>query len=84
MNTLITILKLIPALIAAIKAVEDAVPVSGKGKEKLETITGIAEVVYDSTAELQKDTPKEKLIQIIIGAAGKLVNLFNVTGLFKK
>jgi hypothetical protein len=84
MNTLITILKLIPALIAAIKALEDAAPITGKGKEKLDTVVSIADLVYDSTADLQKDMPKQKLIELIIGTVGKLVGFFNGLGIFSK
>ena len=74
MNAVIMILQLIPALIAAMKAVEDAIPGSGKGEEKLSAIRQILEAV-DSGAT--KYWPQ---IQAVIGV---LVNLFNKTGTFK-
>jgi len=74
MNTVIMILQLIPALIAALRAIEDAIPGSGKGEEKLAAVRSILEAV-DSGAT--KYWPQ---IQSVIGV---LVGLFNKTGTFK-
>lgn len=74
MNTVIMILQLIPALIAALRAIEDAIPGSGKGEEKLAAVRSILEAV-DSGAT--KYWPQ---IQSVIGV---LVSLFNKTGTFK-
>ena len=74
MNTVIMILNLIPALIAAMKAIEEAVPGVGKGEEKLAAVRGILEAV-DSGAS--KYWPQ---IQAVIGV---LVGLFNKVGTFK-
>ncbi len=74
MNTVIMILQLIPALIAALRAIEDAIPGSGKGEEKLAAVRSILEAV-DSGAT--KYWPQ---IQSVIGV---LVGLFNKTGAFK-
>ena len=74
MNTVIMILNLIPALIAAMKAIEDAIPGAGKGEEKLAAVRQILEAV-DSGAS--KYWPQ---IQAVIGV---LVGLFNRTGAFK-
>jgi hypothetical protein len=71
MNVLMTIINLIPALIAAIKAIEAAVPGSGKGEEKLAAVRGILEAVDASYASLW---PK---IQTVVSV---LVALFNKTG----
>lgn len=73
MNTLMTIISLIPALIAAIKAIEAAVPGVGKGEEKLAAVRGILESIDASYASLW---PK---LQPIVGV---LVNLFNKTKAF--
>jgi hypothetical protein len=75
MNAVIIILQLIPALIAAMRAIEEAIPGTGKGEEKLAAIRGILEAV-DSGAS--KYWPQ---IQSVIGV---LVGLFNATGVFKK
>lgn len=71
MNVLMTIINLIPALIAAIKAIEAAVPGSGKGEEKLAAVRGILESVDASYGALW---PK---IQSVVAV---LVALFNKTG----
>ena len=73
MNQIIAILQIIPMLIQVIKAVEEAIPFSGKGKEKLDAVINIV----DSMGELAKQIPLEKIISI-------LVNLFNITGVFRK
>ena len=70
---LMTIINIIPALIAAIKAIEAAVPGAGKGEEKLAAVRGILESVDASYAALW---PK---LQPIVGI---LVNLFNKTKAF--
>lgn len=74
MNTLMTIINLIPALIAAIKAIEAAVPGTGKGEEKLIAVRGILENVDASYSSLW---PR---LQPIVGV---LVNLFNRTKAFE-
>ena len=74
MNTVVIILQLIPALIGAMRAIEDAIPGTGKGEEKLAAVRQILEAV-DSSAS--KYWPQ---IQAVIGV---LVGLFNKTGAFK-
>ena len=74
MNTIVMILQLIPALIQAMKAIEDAIPGSGQGEAKLSAIRQILEAV---DAGATKYWPQ---IQAVIGV---LVGLFNKTGAFK-
>ena len=74
MNTVIIILQLIPALIAAMKAIEEAVPGNGQGEQKLAAIRGVLEAADSGVA---KYWPQ---IQTAIGV---LVGLFNRTGTFK-
>jgi len=74
MNTLMTIINLIPALIAAIKAIEAAIPGAGQGEAKLAAVRGILESVDAAYADLW---PK---IQPIVGV---LVRLFNKSGEFQ-
>jgi len=71
MNTVIMILNLIPAIIKAILAIEAAVPVGGKGAEKLEAIRETLEIADSNVAVLW---PK---IQSVVGV---FVKLFNKTG----
>jgi len=75
MNTIVIILQLIPALIAAMKAIEDAIPGSGQGEAKLSAIRQILEAVDAGAAKFWPQ------IQTTIGI---LVNLFNATGAFRK
>ena len=74
MQTLLTIAQLLPAIIAAIKAIEEAIPGSGQGEAKLAAVRGIIEAVDASYKSLWPQ------LQPIIGV---LVGLFNKTGAFK-
>ena len=74
MNTIVTILNLLPALITAIKAIEDAIPGSGQGEQKLAAVRAILEAVDGSVAKLWPQ------ISAVIGV---LVGLFNKTAVFK-
>lgn len=74
MDKLLTILKLLPAIIAAIKAIEEAIPASGKGAEKLAAVRQIIETVDSATATLWPQ---------IAPVIATLVTLFNTTGVFK-
>ena len=75
MGNIVIILQLIPALIAAIKAIEEAIPGSGQGEQKLAAVRGILEAV---------DASATKLWPQISSVIGVLVGLFNSTGVFKK
>lgn len=75
MNAIVTILNLLPALITAIRAIEDAIPGAGQGEQKLAAVRGILEAV---------DASATKLWPQISGVIGVLVGLFNSTGVFKK
>ena len=75
MQNLVIILQLIPALITALKAIEDAIPGSGMGEQKLSAVRAMLEVIDGSISKLWPQ---------ISGVIGVLVNLFNATGVFKK
>lgn len=64
------LLQIIPAIITAIKAVESAVPGSGKGKEKLDAIIAVATAANDT---LNQSVPQ------LTNIVGILVKLFNLT-----
>lgn len=75
MKTLIAVLQLLPVIIDAVKALESAIPLPGKGKDKLDTILGIvSDVAGDVTS----------LIPAITATIARVVALFNKTGLFGK
>ena len=73
MNTITIILQLIPALITAMKAIEDAIPGTGTGEQKLAALRQILEAVDGSISKMWPQ---------IATTIGVLVNLFNVTGVF--
>lgn len=75
MNAIITVFQLIPAIIAAMKAIEEAVPGQGKGEQKLAAIREMLELVDGTVAKLWPQ---------ISGVVGVLVKLFNQTGAFGK
>jgi hypothetical protein len=75
MATLVLILNLIPALIKAIAAIEEALPVAGAGKEKLGAIKEIITTTYTAGTEIWPTV--EKVIGVLVG-------LFNKTGAFAK
>ena len=72
---LTTILNLLPAIITAIKAIEEAIPGQGKGEQKLADVREILEAVSSQAGALWPQ------IQTVIGI---LVGLFNRTGVFQK
>ena len=75
MNQVIVILQLIPSLIAAIQAVESAVPGNGAGKDKLNAVLAIITGI---------DTAMAALVPQLTTTITALVGLFNATGMFKK
>lgn len=75
MSNIVIVLQLIPALIAAIKAIEDAIPGSGMGEQKLAAVRAMLEVIDGSISKLWPQ---------ISGVIGVLVGLFNAAGVFKK
>ena len=74
-TTATIILNLLPALITAMKAIEEAIPGQGKGEDKLAAIRAILEATNSQVGTLWPT------IQTVIGV---LVSLFNKTGVFTK
>ncbi len=70
LTTISAVLNLIPAIIKAITAIEEALPDGGKGEQKLLAIRTIIESVDEKAKEIWPT------IQVAINV---LVNLFNVT-----
>ncbi|MBK6594357.1 MAG: hypothetical protein IPG23_17580 [Burkholderiales bacterium] len=75
MGNIVIILQLIPSIIASLKAIEDAIPGSGMGEQKLSAVRAMLEVIDGSISKLWPQ---------ISGVIGVLVTLFNNTGIFKK
>jgi hypothetical protein len=73
--TVTTVLQLLPAIITAIKAIEEAIPGKGQGEMKLAAMREILEAASGQVSSLWP---------IIEKAIGILVGLFNKTGTFAK
>ncbi len=69
MQTVIAILQLIPALIAAIKAIEEAIPGQGKGEAKLAAVREIIEATYEGVSKMWPAI--EKTIAILVAMLNK-------------
>lgn len=75
MNNVLILLNLIPAVIAALKAIEEAIPGKGQGEQKLVAVRQVLEIADGSIAKLWPQVSQVVTV---------LVNLFNTTGVFKK
>ena len=84
MNTLLIILKLFPLILAAIQAVEKAIPLPGQGNKKLELILEVLKSAYDGSTDLAKQFSFERLVAIAVPMIAKIVDLHNALGLFQK
>ena len=69
------VLQIIPALIAAVKAIEEAIPGQGKGEAKVAAVREIVTVVNAEAVTLWP---------ILEKVVGILVTTFNKTGVFVK
>ena len=71
MDKLILIFKLLPAIITAIQAIEEAIPGKGEGEKKLEAVRQMLIAVDGGLGSLWPQ---------IAGVVSTLVALFNQTG----
>ena len=62
MNTLLIILKIFPLVLAAVQAVEQAIPLPGQGNKKLELVLDVLKSAYDGSADLAKQFSWDKLV----------------------
>lgn len=69
------VLQLIPALIAAVKAIEEAIPGQGKGEAKVAAVRQIIAAATDQAAAIWPVL--EKVISILVAT-------FNASGVFNK
>lgn len=75
MQTVVIIFQLLPAIIAAIKAIEDAIPGQGKGELKLAAIREILEAADDGYGKFWPQI--SKTVSVLVG-------IFNKAGVFNK
>ena len=75
LSTATALLQLLPAIITAIRAIEEAIPGKGLGEMKL---AAIREILESASGQVSMIWP------LIEKAIGVLVGLFNKTGVFTK
>ena len=75
LSTATALLQLLPAIITAIRAIEEAIPGKGQGEMKLAAIREILESVSGQVSALWPFI--EKAISVLVG-------LFNTVGVFQK
>jgi len=84
MNTLLMILKLFPLVLSAVKAVEEAIPLPGQGKKKLDLVLDVITSAYGASTDLAKQFSFEKLVAVVVPMIARIVDLHNALGLFQK
>lgn len=75
MDKVIRLLQLLPAIFTAVKAIEEALPQEGAGRDKLEMLRTIMESAYPAVVDLWSAI--EKTVAVIVG-------VFNAKGIFQK
>jgi hypothetical protein len=76
------IVGLLPVLIDAIKAAEEAIPGKGKGELKLIMIRGVLEAAYSAATDAEATF--EQVWPAIQRTITSIVAAFNTAGVFKK
>lgn len=84
MKTLLLIFRLFPLLVSAVKAVEEAIPLPGQSKRKLDLVLDTLKSAYDAGDELLREFPWQKVVQIAEPMIAKIVAALNELGVFKK
>jgi len=85
MNTVLIILKMLPVVLTAIRAVEEAIPLPGQGRKKLDLVLDILRTAYDGgVVDAARDFSWQKLVTIVVPMIARIVDLHNELGLFQK
>jgi len=84
MNILLIIMKLFPLVLAAVKAVEEAIPLPGQGKKKLDLVLDVIKSAFDASSDLASSFSWEKLVTLVVPMINQIVALHNALGLFQK
>lgn len=77
-----TINHLFPLIIQTVQVIEQAFPEGGQGKAKLDLVRGALETAYKAESETQLKF--EQLWPTLQTVVAGIVNVFNVSGAFKK
>ena len=84
MQTLLAWLKLFPAILSAVRGLEDAIPFPTAGKAKLDLLLSVIKTAYDAEQAISKEIPWERLASIVTTAAKVIVEGLNTLGVFHK
>ena len=84
MKTLELMFRLFPLLLSAVKAVEEAIPLPGQGKKKLDLVLEVLQSAYDAGDELLRSFSWNRLVEIAVPLITKIVALLNELGVFQK
>ena len=85
MHTVLIILKMLPLVLTAVRAVEEAIPLPGQGRKKLDLVLNILRTAYDSgVVDVARDFTWEKLVNLVVPMIARIVDLHNELGLFQK
>jgi hypothetical protein len=84
MKKLTIILKLFPVIIAAVQAVEEAIPLRGQGQKKLDFVLDVLKQAYEASDDLMRAFSWDTFIAVVVPMIAKIVDLHNELGLFTK
>lgn len=74
-------IKLLPMIVAAVKAIEDAAPVAGQGPSKVELLKAMVEAAYEAGGD--DLPPLSSVFALVNKLTGGIVTLFKQAGIFK-
>lgn len=74
MNQFFAVMQMLPAIIAAVKAAEDAFPMPAAGKAKLDFVISLLSIAPNVAP----------LVPLIVTVVNGIVASFNASGVFKK
>lgn len=73
---------LLPIVVEAVKTVEQALPVSGQGQQKLAMVRQMIESAYQAAGDVE--VAFEQIWPAVSAAISAAVAMFNAAGVFKK
>ena len=72
MKNIMLVLRLLPLILAAVKAVEDAIPLPGQGHKKLDLVLDVIQQAYDASDELSRSFSIERHVAVVVPIIGKI------------
>ena len=84
MSKLLAWIRMIPALIKAVRELETAIPLPVSGRAKLELLLALMKAFYDAEESVRKEIAWSSIAGVITAAVGLVVQAFNKLGIFKK